>query len=95
MRFPLPPVMLSATLSTCAFRAYCEDKHIDSELLGSLESGDILVFNRRCSAFGPLGAAICLGAKVGTLSSWDHVGKDICMSSVLFGANGVYRYGDS
>jgi hypothetical protein len=39
-----------------------------------VDPGDIILFSRQCSSMDMLSASICLGAKLGTLSSWDHVG---------------------
>jgi hypothetical protein len=39
-----------------------------------VEPGDVLLFSRRCSSMDMLSASICLGAKLGTFSPWDHVG---------------------
>lgn len=43
-------------------------------LPSGLDSGDIVLFNRRCLSMPPYGAAICGVAKLFSNSSWDHVG---------------------
>lgn len=40
----------------------------------ALDSGDIVLFNRRCMSMQPLGAAVCGVAKLFSNSKWDHVG---------------------
>jgi len=39
-----------------------------------LDAGDVILFNRRCSAMGVFGAAVCAGAKLYYNSKWDHIG---------------------
>ncbi len=39
-----------------------------------LDSGDIVLFNRRCMSMAPTGAALCAVAKFFSNSAWDHVG---------------------
>jgi hypothetical protein len=40
----------------------------------NIESGDIVLFSRKCSRMLPLPAAICVSAKVSSWTVWDHVG---------------------
>lgn len=44
------------------------------ELPPGLDSGDIVLFNRRCTSMSPSGAVLCFVAKVFSNSIWDHVG---------------------
>jgi CRP-like cAMP-binding protein len=39
-----------------------------------LDSGDVVLFNRRCMSMSPQGAALCAVAKLLSNSRWDHVG---------------------
>ena len=39
-----------------------------------VDAGDLVLFNRRCMAMAPLGAAICGVSKALSNSRWDHVG---------------------
>jgi hypothetical protein len=39
-----------------------------------VDPGDVILFSRKCTTMDPISASICLGAKWGTLSEWDHVG---------------------
>ena len=39
-----------------------------------LDSGDIVLFNRRCLSMPPAGAALCAVSKLFSNSAWDHVG---------------------
>lgn len=43
-------------------------------LPSALDSGDIVLFNRRCTSMSLAGAALCLAAKIFSNSQWDHVG---------------------
>ena len=40
----------------------------------ALDSGDIVLFNRRCLSMRPLAASVCGVAKLFSNSKWDHVG---------------------
>jgi cAMP-dependent protein kinase regulator len=44
------------------------------ELPPGLDSGDVVLFNRRCMSMSPQGAALCAVAKLLSNSRWDHVG---------------------
>lgn len=44
------------------------------ELPSGLDSGDIVLFNRRCMSMSIAGAALCVVAKLFDNSQWDHVG---------------------
>lgn len=44
------------------------------ELPPGLDSGDIVLFNRRCTSMAPAGAVLCIVAKIFSNSKWDHVG---------------------
>lgn len=46
-------------------------------LPSGLDSGDIVIFNRRCMSMSVAGAALCLFAKLFSNSAWDHVGMVI------------------
>lgn len=39
-----------------------------------LDSGDIVLFNRRCTAMSLAGASLCIVSKLFSNSQWDHVG---------------------
>jgi hypothetical protein len=39
-----------------------------------IDDGDVLIFDRPCTSMDPLSAVICIGAKLSTISAWDHVG---------------------
>lgn len=39
-----------------------------------LDSGDVVLFNRRCTSMSFLGAAVCIAAKLLSNTAWDHVG---------------------
>jgi len=41
-------------------------------LLPHLDTGDLVLFNRRCGTMGPVGAAVCLAAKL--YGRYDHLG---------------------
>ena len=43
-------------------------------LPSGLDSGDIVLFNRRCSSMPVAGAALCVVSKLFSNSQWDHVG---------------------
>jgi len=49
-------------------------KPAEVQLPKSVDSGDIVLFNRRCTSMPPYGAAICIVAKFFSNSKWDHVG---------------------
>lgn len=44
------------------------------QLPPGLDSGDIVLFNRRCLSMPPAGAGLCAISKVMSNSRWDHVG---------------------
>eukprot|EP00871_Galdieria_phlegrea_P000759 jgi/Galph1/1684/GphlegSOOS_G395.1 len=46
----------------------------DSVLPPGLDSGDLVLFNRRCLSMSPYGALICGMSKLFSRSRWDHVG---------------------
>jgi hypothetical protein len=46
----------------------------EGEWAVKIEPGDVILFSRQCSSMDIISASICLGAKIGTLSEWDHVG---------------------
>lgn len=46
----------------------------DSPLPAGLDSGDIVLFNRRCTAMPVAGAVLCVVSKLFSNSEWDHVG---------------------
>jgi hypothetical protein len=47
------------------------NRTVDIDAL-ALDSGDIVLFNRRCSRMSAFGALICASAKVATQSTWDQ-----------------------
>lgn len=52
-----------------------------------VDSGDIVLFNRRCWSMKPLGALLCLGSKAVSNSRYDHIGlviKDPDTGELLF-----------
>lgn len=44
------------------------------ELPRGLDSGDVVLFNRRCMSMSPAGAGLCAMSKFWSNSAWDHVG---------------------
>eukprot|EP00177_Eucheuma_denticulatum_P005566 GFKZ01010114.1.p1 GENE.GFKZ01010114.1~~GFKZ01010114.1.p1 ORF type:complete len:1193 (-),score=162.98 GFKZ01010114.1:275-3853(-) len=57
------------------------------ELPPGLDSGDIVLFNRRCTSMAPAGAVLCAVAKIFSNSQWDHVGvviRDTRTGELLF-----------
>lgn len=54
-------------------RTYISSKE-QSCLPSGLDSGDIVLFNRRCTSMSLTGAALCIVAKLFSNSQWDHVG---------------------
>ncbi|KAJ8905062.1 hypothetical protein NDN08_001573 [Rhodosorus marinus] len=51
-----------------------QEKPAEVQLPRSVDSGDIVLFNRRCTSMTAYGAAICIVAKFFSNSKWDHVG---------------------
>ena len=50
-------------------------KPTDDDILPpGLDSGDVVLFNRRCSSMSIAGAALCYVSKIFSNSQWDHVG---------------------
>ncbi len=41
--------------------------------INSLDTGDLILFNRKCSAMSPLGAFLCVSTKFVHDTKWDHV----------------------
>lgn len=39
-----------------------------------IEAGDIILFSRPCTSMPPLAGAICVGAKISSLTEYDHLG---------------------
>ena len=40
----------------------------------SIEAGDLILFSRSCTSMDVISGCICIAAKIGSLSEWDHVG---------------------
>ena len=51
----------------------------------SLEAGDLVLFSRSCTNMDPFSAALCISAKIGSWSAWDHVGIVVPMSDGRLG----------
>ena len=51
-----------------------ENNNINPSWGVKIEEGDLILFSRKCSSMDFLSASICFGAKIGTISEWDHVG---------------------
>lgn len=69
-------------------REPADDADADAVVLPpGLDSGDIVLFNRRCLSMPPAGAALCALAKFSHNSRWDHVGvvvRDPASGELLF-----------
>jgi solute carrier family 25 (mitochondrial phosphate transporter), member 23/24/25/41 len=64
-----------------------DDNELAVRLPPGLDSGDIVLFNRRCMSMPPAGAALCALAKGMSNSNWDHVGivvRDPASGELLF-----------
>lgn len=64
-----------------------EETDSEMALPPGLDSGDIVLFNRRCMSMPPAGAALCVLAKLSHNSRWDHVGivvRDPRSSELMF-----------
>lgn len=51
----------------------------------SISPGDIILFSRSCTAMDAFSGLICVCAKIGSMTAWDHVGIAVPMSDGTLG----------
>lgn len=66
--------------------AKCDNDNNSAKSVGiSISPGDIILFSRSCTAMDPFSGLICVCAKIGSVTSWDHVGIAVPMSDGRLG----------